>query len=51
MSMKKLVNDPFNVVDELIDGFVLANDEIASAPRVAVSPHTMSGRAPSTCEV
>jgi len=35
MSMKKLINDPFNVVDELIDGFVLANAHLVRRhPRV-----------------
>jgi phosphoenolpyruvate---glycerone phosphotransferase subunit DhaK len=35
MSMKKLINDPRNVVAELIDGFVLANERtVVKHPRV-----------------
>jgi dihydroxyacetone kinase-like protein len=37
MAMKKLINDPFDVVDELVEGFVLANQELVQKhPRVNV---------------
>ncbi len=26
--MKKLINDPFDMVEEMVDGFISANDEI-----------------------
>lgn len=29
--MKKLINDPFEVVDEMFTGFVAANDRIVKA--------------------
>src|SRR3990170_7709 len=37
MGMKKLINDPLRVVDELVEGFVLANPHLVRKhPRVNV---------------
>ena len=34
--MKKLINDPFDMVEEMVDGFLSANDDIVK--RVGVDP-------------
>lgn len=36
MAMKKLINDPLNVVDELVEGFVLSNPLVRKLPGVNV---------------
>src|ERR1700758_1603004 len=38
MTFKKLINDPFNVVDEALEGFVAAHSELITLrePRVVV---------------